>query len=374
MRESLYAHDPTVLFAGIAARARRAFGVQARQLHADTTSFAVSGAYAPAEPDELVDGEGKEEGDLDAQAIAITYGYSRDHRADLKQWMLGLVTTHDGDVPVGMRALDGNASDHVSLPDLVAAVLAHLRDATSAEPTGTEGEEALFVADSALYSTPTMQQFSAAQVRWVSRVPETSTEAKAAVAEATDTASGWQTNADQTVHWLRWPVTLPHGPERWLVVRTQAGQARARATLVRQVAQQQEAWQRTLWHLGNQDFACAPDAQAALTRALKGLPSWLQIEGQVAAQPRYARKGRPRKDTPPNRLVWRVVQAHLTVAADAVEREALRRACFLVATNVLDTVALPDEALIRIYTQDQGGVDAASPSSKTRSSWPPPSS
>ena len=66
----LYAHDPTVLFAGIAARARRVFGVQARQLHADTTSFAVSGAY---------------DAEADAQAIAITYDYSRDHRADLKQ-------------------------------------------------------------------------------------------------------------------------------------------------------------------------------------------------------------------------------------------------------------------------------------------------
>jgi transposase len=67
------------------------FGVQAYQLHADTILFAVHGEYEP------------QDGDLDAQAIAITYSYSRDHRADLKQWMLGLVTTHDGDVPVGCR-------------------------------------------------------------------------------------------------------------------------------------------------------------------------------------------------------------------------------------------------------------------------------
>jgi transposase len=57
----LYAHGLSVLFAGIAARARRAFGVQARQLHADTTSFAVSGAY-----------DGEIDPEADAQAIAIT--------------------------------------------------------------------------------------------------------------------------------------------------------------------------------------------------------------------------------------------------------------------------------------------------------------
>ncbi len=213
------------------------------------------------------------------------------------------------------------------------------------------------MADSALYSTTTMQQFSAAQVRWVSRVPETSIEAKAAVAEAATTTASWQTNADQAVFWRPKLVTLPQGTERWLVVRTRTGQERARATLDRQVAQQKAAWQRTLWRLGNQDFACAPDAQVALAHTLKDRPVWLHVEAQVASQPRYARKGRPRKDAPPDRLVWRVVQTQLTVNPERVEREALRRACFLVATNVLDAEALPDETLIRIYTHDQGGVE-----------------
>jgi transposase len=56
----LYAHNPTALFAGMAAQARRRLGGSSRPLHVDTTSFAVSGAYA------------FEEGEVDAQAIAIT--------------------------------------------------------------------------------------------------------------------------------------------------------------------------------------------------------------------------------------------------------------------------------------------------------------
>lgn len=87
----LYAHDPTTLFAGIATQARRVFGIRALQVHVDTTSFSVSGVYVP------------EAGDLDATTIAITYSYSRDHRADLKQWMPTLATTHDGDVPLFLR-------------------------------------------------------------------------------------------------------------------------------------------------------------------------------------------------------------------------------------------------------------------------------
>jgi len=59
--------------------------------------------------------------------IAITYGYSRDHREDLKQWMLALATTHDGDVPVSMQPLDGNSSDKVSLLAAVTAIVTQLR-------------------------------------------------------------------------------------------------------------------------------------------------------------------------------------------------------------------------------------------------------
>src|SRR3974377_756260 len=92
----LYDRDPTTLFAGIARQARQRFGIAARQVHVDTTSFAVTGEY---------------DAEADAQAIAVTYGYSRAHRADLKQWMLALATSRQGDVPLFCRALDGNASD-----------------------------------------------------------------------------------------------------------------------------------------------------------------------------------------------------------------------------------------------------------------------
>jgi transposase len=66
----VYAHDLTKLFAGIARQARRSCGIKAAQVPIDTTSLAVSGDYAraeePAEP----------------AVIAITYGYSRDHREE----------------------------------------------------------------------------------------------------------------------------------------------------------------------------------------------------------------------------------------------------------------------------------------------------
>ncbi len=112
----LYAHDPTSLFAGIATQARRRLGLSARELHVDTTSCAVNGEYAQDAGD-----------DVDAQAIAITYGYSRDHRQDLKQWMLALATSGEGAIPVFLRPLDGNASDQRELAQTIEALVTQLR-------------------------------------------------------------------------------------------------------------------------------------------------------------------------------------------------------------------------------------------------------
>ena len=80
----LYAQDPTQLFAGIATRARKIFGVSARHVHVDTTSFSVSGDYIGAVRD----------GDLDATTIAITRRAPPGTIEKISaQWMLALATT-----------------------------------------------------------------------------------------------------------------------------------------------------------------------------------------------------------------------------------------------------------------------------------------
>jgi transposase len=319
----LYAHDPTTLFAGVARQARQRFGIAARQVHVDTTSFAVTGEYAA---------------DLDAHTLAVTYGYSRDHRADLKQWMLALATTRAGDVPLYCPALEGNASDKVSLIAVVEALAEQLRGDEQ------DDEEApIFVADSGLYSAANVARLNTAGVRWISRVPDTSADARAALAVAD---AAWQQDGD-----LSWAsVAQTPAGERWVVVRTAQGEERARKTLERQVDTTRAQWEQGLWHLGNQRFACVPDARAALAQQLKTCPAWLQVESVLVMQPKYRRPGRPRKDAPPDQVEWQVLTT-LAVDAAAVAREARRKAAFLVATNVLDPAHLSDHELIRIYKQ-----------------------
>jgi transposase len=328
----LYAHDLTKLFAGIASHARRIFGIKAEQVHVDTTSFSVSGDYARAEET------------AELAVIAITYGYSRDHREDLKQWMLALATTHDGDVPLFLQPLDGNSSDKVSLLAAVTTIQTQLREA--------DREASVYVADNGVYSEANIRHLNQAGVKWVSRVSETLTEAKTLLQEGSQT---WQQSADATVHWFTRDMALPQGSERWVVVRTQASLQRAQQTIQRQVSKAQANWEQKCWHLGNRRFACEADARAALERELKGKPVWLEVHSELVAHPQYAGKGRPRKDASPTSQRWQMVTT-VTVNQEQVEQETLRKACWIVGTNVLDPTVLSDQQLVTIY-QDQGGVE-----------------
>jgi transposase len=351
----LYEHDVTRLFAGLAWQARRAFGVEVERLHADTTSFSVQGRYASA----AAATSGSEDKDADEDesepaVIAVTYGYSRDHREDLKQWMLALVTSGEG-VPQFLQPRDGNASDKRALVEAVGGLTQQLQ--ARGETPG------VYVADSGLYSGENMTQLNATGVRWVSRVPETSTAAQAMVEEgleeglerleaedAAKPAPRWQSNPDRTRHWWsRLQPDLAQGPERWIVVRTQEGEERARTTLRRQADRDHASWEKRLWHLGNQPFACQPDAEAALATACQRLPPWLRVESHATARLTYPTRGRPRKDAPTGQ-VWHI-QASVTRDSAALEREARRRAAYIIGTNLLDAEIWSDEAIIELYRE-----------------------
>ncbi len=331
----LYEHDLTKLFAGIASRARQIFGVKAEQIHVDTTSFSVSG-------EDL--GEPEETADAQAAVIAITYGYSRDHREDLKQWMMALATTHDGDLPLFMLPLDGNSSDKASLLAAISAIQTQLQE--------TDGQASIYVADNGVYSEANMRQLNQAGVKWISRVSETLASAKTLLEEGSES---WQQSEDGTMHWFSRQMTLPQGDERWVVVYTQASVERVRQTMQRQVSKAQTRWEQTCWHFSNRRFACEADARAALERELKGKPSWLEVGSSVIAHPQYGGKGRPRKTATPTDYQWQIV-ATVSVNSLQVVREVFRKACWIVGTNILEPTALSDQVLIGTY-KDQGGVE-----------------
>ncbi len=330
----LYEHDVTTLFAGLALQARRRFGIVAQHLHIDTTSFSVSGDYAT-----------KEEGD--PVPVAITYGYSRDHRQDLKQWMLALATTHDGDVPIFLRPLDGNSSDKEHLSAAVKEVMTQLR-----EQLPEEQEQRIAVFDSGGYSHANMKSYNDAKIWWISRVPETSTAAKTALEEVSEQ---WQPLSDGSGEYVGRTMDLPQGKEQWVIVRTHVQVQAAKEQMEKKGKKTQQEWEKRLWHLSKQAFGCQTDAQNAWEKALKGKPSWLIATFTLKEQKQYQQRGRPKKEATPDQTIYYLIPK-LEVDQQEVTVLARKKAAFIVATNILDEQRLSQEQVIWTY-KEQGGVE-----------------
>jgi transposase len=328
-------HDPTTLFAGIAHQARQRFELSSNRVHVDTTSFSVNGAYESASQAQ------------GAVPIAITYGYSRDHREDLKQWMLALVTTHDGEVPLFMRPLDGNSCDKASISTVVQEIIKQLR---ASDPV--QQEEPLVVFDSGGYSQDNMKAYNEANIRWCSRVPETSKEAKAALALQPE---HWQEFSDHGGFFVPLKQQLPQGEERWIMIRTTQNWDAARDSLRKKANKDAEIWEKRLWHLSTQSFACQQDAEETFKKTISKLPVYLQATACVIEEPHYEKVGRPSAEAKPIRMTWKIVPS-VAILLDPLERAAEHQARFLIASNVLSVNTLSDEALFTVY-KEQGSVE-----------------
>jgi transposase len=328
----IYEHDVTTLFAGLALQARQRLGIKAEYVHVDTTSFSVHGEYAIKEEDDPV-------------PIAITYGYSRDHRQDLKQWMLALATTHDADVPLFLRPLDGNSSDKEHLSAAVKEVMKQLRE------QGPE-EQQIAVFDSGGYSEANMKSYNEAKIRWISRVPETSTATKRALQEEYEQ---WQPLLDESGDYVACTMDLPQGKERWVIVRPHARLLAAKAHMEKKVKKTQESWEKKLWHLSVCPFSCENDAQVAWKQAVKGMPSWLVASFTLRSESRYQQRGKPKKDALPDTIVWHLVPT-VSIDQQKMDAQIKKDACFIIATNIVDAQQLSHEQVITTYKQ-QGGVE-----------------
>jgi transposase len=106
--DKLYECGLTEIFVTVALAAARRFGVDLHSLHLDASSMHVDGNYASTS-----------EAAGEPGAIEITYGYSRDHRPDLKQFVVDLMCSGDGDIPLYLRVGDGNEADSAIFARLV---------------------------------------------------------------------------------------------------------------------------------------------------------------------------------------------------------------------------------------------------------------
>ncbi|QFS51989.1 IS1634 family transposase [Nostoc sphaeroides CCNUC1] len=116
--DKLFIKGLDTIFFIIALKAAKKFGVSLSSSHLDSSSMHVHGQYNTSLPEVILESQ-KVENNQETEELAvkspkeitITYGYSRDHRPDLKQFIIELICSGDGDIPIFLKLASGNQSD-----------------------------------------------------------------------------------------------------------------------------------------------------------------------------------------------------------------------------------------------------------------------
>ena len=310
--DKVWDYGPSQLFTRVAMDAYHCFGLDTRRYHLDSSSLSVHGAYEQV-------GQG---------CIEITHGYSKDHRPDLKQFMVEMICGNDGEVPLGFTVSSGNGSDKATFAQRLKAFC---------QQWDIEG---MLVADSALYSVENITALGG--LRWITRVPFTLSAAQELVTTLPSEAFELAESSEYRLS----SVCNSYGgvKQRWVVVENPARVERDCQRIEQQVEKQRKQAEKDFRAQAKTDFRCAQDAlaQAQLLATQWRYHTLEQLA--VVEQAHYAQSGRPKKGTPPTHFTYRVTA---TVVTDeiAIARAKRKAGRFILATNVLEETITAEQIL-----------------------------
>ena len=174
--DKLFSKGLSSIFLAISLNAVKKFEVSLLSEHLDSSSFHLHGEYRTNPTDIIINNKNENKSEIvetsEPEEIKITYGYSRDHRPDLKQFIIDLICSGDGDIPIFFKTASGNEADSASF----AKILVDFKKQIEID--------SLMVADSALYTAANLQLLS--EIKWLSRVPLSLAEAKRLVSSIND--------------------------------------------------------------------------------------------------------------------------------------------------------------------------------------------
>jgi len=342
--DRLYDFGTIRLFTACAVRASTRFGLERRYVHFDTTSRSVWG-----------DSQFAEEQDLPFQ---ITYGYSKDKRPDLKQFVLSTLCV-DRAVPIWGKAEDGNASDK-TLNTTLLSEIAQLLACHGVTPGAY-----IYIADAALV---TEDNLAALGDTWfITRLPATYSECARVIGEAV-ARNQWEEVGvlAQTPPTKHRPgtcykvaedvVTLYGTTYRAVIVHSSNQDQRRQKRLECEVQASSTTLATTVRAAAKQEYFCRADAEAAAEQ-LRALPSaYHRVEVVVEERPQYG-PGRPSHKHPRVIKALRYgLQGTLHERAEVIAHKKQEAGCFVLLTNVPTAGEMAHKAgeVLRAYKEQHG--------------------
>jgi transposase len=334
--DKLFIKGLDTIFFIIALKAAQKFGVSLSTSHLDSSSMHVHGEYNTSLPEvifenqELENNQDLEELEVKSpKEITITYGYSRDHRPDLKQFIIEMICTGDGDIPIFLKLASGNQADSSCFGKIAVEYQKQLE------------VNSLIVADSALYTESNLKMMS--ELRWLCRVPLSIKAAKSLISTIPESEF-----IDSTIPGYKLASKTENYAgieQRWLVVQSQERRESDLRKLTQKITKAELKAVQDLKKLSQEEFACEADAIKALLKLSKQF-KYHQINESKVTQVKSKTKDSSEGIS---------YQISATVSQDEskINPDVLSAGRFIIATNVLDSKELSNDSILSEYKAQQ---------------------
>ncbi|RUS92265.1 IS1634 family transposase [Trichormus variabilis] len=325
--DNLYKYGLTKLFLIIALEVVKKYGICTKYSHLDSSSLHLHGKY-----DNCLNNLEKELGINREHPIIITQGYSRDQspsdtlreRPDLKQCILDLIVSSDGDIPLFFRGASGNESDK--------AVFAHIL----VEYSKQINFESIMVADSALYSESNLKLMS--NMKWISRVPLSIKKAKNLVKAFIN--NDLKASEIKGYSYIEEKVSYGGIEQRWLLVESAQRKKADLNKLDKKIQEEFLKAHKQVAKLEQEEFT-----DKSLTE-LKIKEITTKLKYHQISDPRITEINKGKT------TVYRV-KCKLRENQELITQQQNSCGRFILATNILDTIELESEEIIKIYKEQQ---------------------
>lgn len=341
--DKLYKVGTSKIFSQVALKAARLYNVKSQYAHYDTTSVNVWG-----------DGYDS----TDEEAINITYGHSKDHRPDLKQFLIESLCV-ERNIPIMGGCADGNASDKTLNNNLLTGLTKRMAE------HGLEPGAFVYVADSAMVTESNLSQMG--DNIFITRIPFNYRAANRAVAETVErdcwTDIGAIAVSKPTpkrpvaeYRYCETTVNLYNINYRAVVIHSSAHDKRRHKRIDRELADERQRLEASIKETYKENFFCEADAKAACDKLINSNANYHRIVANIVERPQYAR-GRPANNTKRNVKRMRYgIEANIMNNIAAIERKRAEAGCFVMLTNVPSDGEMghTGEEILRVYKEQHG--------------------
>ena len=248
--DKLFEYGVSELYQHLGEAVIKHLGLPCEAINIDTTSFHVDGEYSV---------------DDDFTGIRLTKGYSRDHRPELNQVILNLITENQAGIPVYMKAHSGNKNDTETFKKLIKSHISSLKAAQKSR---------YWIGDSALYVAETIKAIHEQKQFFITRVPQKIVEVKELIYQL-DTLHFEDLNDGYRAAFVE--SDYASVPQKWLVVYSQHANKKELISLEKRITKSIDASQKSFNKLCQQDFSCEADA-------LKAIKRWENEQGFAALE------------------------------------------------------------------------------------------